>query len=213
MTCQDFDQVAAELALGAVDGETRARALAHLDSCERCRRESAMLAATLDRLLEAGPCVEPPAGFESSVLAALPLAAPVPLRRRRSARLLLAVAAVVVLLAGVGIGAWIARPGPAGPPATRVAAMVTDQGASMGKVEIGRSPSTVLVALNTWYEPGRSYQLYVRTTDGARHEVGPVVLDRHGVWSGALPVDPRTVSEVQMLDDSGRTLCHATLPA
>jgi anti-sigma-K factor RskA len=76
MRCDEFAEVAAELALGVLTGRERARALAHLDSCETCREQVRELSMAGDELLALLPPAEPPAGFESRVLDRLGLVAP-----------------------------------------------------------------------------------------------------------------------------------------
>jgi hypothetical protein len=71
MTCAELADVAAELALGVLTGRERAVALAHLDTCDACREDVRQLMATGEQLLELLPPVEPPAGFETRVLARL----------------------------------------------------------------------------------------------------------------------------------------------
>ena len=76
MSCDEFAEVAAELALGVLTGRERARALAHLDGCESCREQVRELSMAGDELLALLPPAEPPAGFESRVLDRLGLTAP-----------------------------------------------------------------------------------------------------------------------------------------
>jgi anti-sigma-K factor RskA len=76
MSCDEFAEVAAELALGVLTGRERARALAHLDGCESCREQVRELSMAGDELLALLPPAEPPAGFESRVLERLGLTAP-----------------------------------------------------------------------------------------------------------------------------------------
>lgn len=76
MSCDEFAEVAAELALGVLTGRERARALAHLDGCESCREQVRELTMAGDELLALLPAAEPPAGFESRVLDRLGLATP-----------------------------------------------------------------------------------------------------------------------------------------
>jgi len=76
MSCDEFAEVAAELALGVLTGRERARALAHLDGCESCREQVRELSMAGDELLALLPSAEPSAGFESRVLDRLGLAAP-----------------------------------------------------------------------------------------------------------------------------------------
>ena len=78
MGCQEFSDVAAELALGVLTGRERAQALAHLDHCASCREEVGQLTATGEGLLGLLPSVEPPAGFETRVMDRLGLTAAAP---------------------------------------------------------------------------------------------------------------------------------------
>ena len=76
MSCDEFAEVAAELALGVLTGRERAAALAHLNGCESCREQVRELTMVGDELLALLPPHEPPAGFESRVLDRLGLAVP-----------------------------------------------------------------------------------------------------------------------------------------
>jgi hypothetical protein len=100
LECAEARELFPELAAGVAAGDERARALGHLSGCPACRREFAGTAEVLDELLWLAPEHDPPAGFESSVLARLTPA--VPTRRRPRPRLLLAasIAAAVALAAG-----------------------------------------------------------------------------------------------------------------
>ncbi|GAB3410662.1 anti-sigma factor family protein [Flindersiella endophytica] len=69
--CEQVRLVLAELATGAAAGDERAAALQHVAGCEACRQELAQLARAADELLLLAPEREPPAGFESRVLARL----------------------------------------------------------------------------------------------------------------------------------------------
>jgi len=74
--CEEFADVAAELALGVLMGRERADALAQLERCDACRETVRQLTMTGERLLELLPAVEPSAGFESRALARLGVAVP-----------------------------------------------------------------------------------------------------------------------------------------
>src|SRR5512132_2791788 len=101
MGCDRTRELAAELALGILDGEQRAQALRHLAECPECRRAVEELTAVADELLMLAPEREPPAGFESRVLARLqpPPAATRPVRRRRRLLAPLAAAAAAAAIA------------------------------------------------------------------------------------------------------------------
>src|ERR687887_2206262 len=89
-----------EVAAGVAAGDQRARALRHLSGCADCQRELAATAEVVDELLLLAPPLEPPAGFESTVLAGFTPAVP---RRRWRAPLLWAgsVAAAAGLVAAI----------------------------------------------------------------------------------------------------------------
>jgi Putative zinc-finger len=78
MSCREFSDVAAELALGVLTGRERAAAIAHLDQCDACRENVRQLTMTSEGLLELLPTAEPPAGFETRVLERIGLATPAP---------------------------------------------------------------------------------------------------------------------------------------
>ena len=148
MGCQEFSDVAAELALGVLTGRERAQALAHLDHCASCREEVGQLTATGEGLLGLLPSVEPPAGFETRVMDRLGLTAPapspasragwtsrIPLLGRKPARRAatgptgparppgrtrraLALAAVTLAVVAAGLGGWGLRPGTSAPAGT-----------------------------------------------------------------------------------------------
>jgi len=71
LACDDVRALLADLATGAATGHDRARAVEHLADCAACRREVAELSRAADTLLLLAPRVEPPAGFEARVIAAL----------------------------------------------------------------------------------------------------------------------------------------------
>src|SRR5215469_4018705 len=111
MSCAEFYDSAAELALGVLTGRERAEALAHLDRCEACREHVRQLTVTGEQMLSLLPTAEPPAGFETRVMDRLGLTTPAPQpvrhRRRRPAwghgfspRRVLAAAAILVAVIG-----------------------------------------------------------------------------------------------------------------
>ncbi|GIF53910.1 zf-HC2 domain-containing protein [Asanoa iriomotensis] len=103
--CTTVRPVLPELALGALGGDERADALRHVASCGACARELERLADVADGLLALAAPAEPPAGFESVVLARMTGAPRRPPRRRRV--LALAAGAVAVALAGATAGAAV----------------------------------------------------------------------------------------------------------
>jgi hypothetical protein len=76
--CDHVLPLLAELATGAATGYDRARALMHVSRCPSCRGELAQLSKIADELLLLAPAHEPPAGFESQVMASIAEGAPPP---------------------------------------------------------------------------------------------------------------------------------------
>jgi hypothetical protein len=137
MSCAEFHDSAAELALGVLTGRERAEALAHLDYCEACREHVRSLTVTGEKMLGLLPAAEPPAGFETRVMERIGLGvpSPTPIRQRWrrparghgfSPRRVLAAAAVVVGLLGAALGGWglHASTAPAESSALRTGALV-----------------------------------------------------------------------------------------
>jgi anti-sigma-K factor RskA len=142
MSCAEFTDVAAELALGVLTGRERAEALAHLDHCEACREHVRQLTMTGEQLITLLPAREPPAGFETRVMERIGLAAPGraraapgrigPISRLSRAisqlghrvsqpgrpRRLLAAAAAAVAVIVAGLGGWGLRAATSSPPAS-----------------------------------------------------------------------------------------------
>src|SRR5215469_5238209 len=117
MSCAEFHDSAAELALGVLTGRERAEALEHLDHCEACREHVRQLTITGEQMLGLLPTAEPPPGFETRVMDRLgfPMPAPQPIRHRKqrpawghgfSPRRVLAAAAVVIALLVGAVGGW-----------------------------------------------------------------------------------------------------------
>jgi hypothetical protein len=96
--CHETREMAADLALGIVEGEERGRALQHLADCPDCRAEVEKYSELADELLLLAPHREAPVGFESRVLNEL-LPAPKPKRRRRLQLVLAPVAAAAAAVA------------------------------------------------------------------------------------------------------------------
>jgi len=69
MGCEQVRELAPELALGIAEGEERDAALRHLTGCSGCRQLVSELSSVGDELLQLAPAHDPPAGFQSRILA------------------------------------------------------------------------------------------------------------------------------------------------
>jgi hypothetical protein len=209
MACEETRQLAAELALGLVDGEDRARALRHLAECPECRRAVEELSVVVDELLLLAPQHEPPAGFESRVLAQI---AP-PRRKRRLRRVfvpLATAAAGAALAAGIVVGvtgddrrladqyrATLAAANGTSFEATR---LVDGTGQRAGLVYGYRGrPSWIYVSLYT-NRDASGYRVELELVDGRRLPLSTLRLDPATASAGQeIPVDLQQVARVRLV--------------
>lgn len=117
MTCQEFEELSAAYALGAVTPEEYEAARAHLATCEKCKRLAQQLRSIVDLLPLSVTQVTPPAALRDRVLAAVqqegrvvPIERGAQIRARRRklgwGTRLLAIAAIVLLLLTGTMTAW-----------------------------------------------------------------------------------------------------------
>jgi hypothetical protein len=209
--CEGTREIAAELALGIVEGEERGRALQHLADCPDCRAEVEKFSDVADELLLLAPHREAPVGFESRVLGEL-LPAPQPKRRRRL-RLVLAPAATAVAAAAIVL-AIVA-------PDLRLASHyrhTLDQANGKefesyalrgpGDSHVGTvfsyegSPSWVHIDVDPGHRSGFTAAELV-TDDGGQVPLQWFHLDPAGGSGGSIPVDPNKVSVLRLSGGPG----------
>jgi len=225
MRCEDLRLLVPELALGALDGRDRADALAHLEHCPECRRDLLAMSEVADRLVELTPPAEPPAGFETRVLAALGAdaragggteeaaggAAP---RRRRRPRSVSALAAAAVVAVLFGIGGWeIGRhTAPAHPSVSQVktASLVTG-GQVVGEViALDNGYPWISMAVESALGDTTVRCEVIETGHGALL-VGSFALDDgNGYWSAPVPPGGAPIIGARLVDASGHIVATAT---
>jgi hypothetical protein len=225
MGCDRTNELAPELALGMLDGEQRAQALRHLADCQECRRAVEELTAVADELLMLAPEREPPAGFESRVLARLqppPAAARPRWRWRRALAPLAASAAAAAIAVAVVLQATSDD--------RRLAdhyraALAAGHGSSFEAARLrapGEVPAGVVYAYRgrtSWifvvvYGPHRKvpYTAELATTSGRRVTLSSLRLDpRTGTGGEAIPVDLDEVSSVRLVGPDPGDVLEADL--
>jgi putative zinc finger protein len=224
LSCEEARALAPELSLGSATGEERARLLHHLASCPDCRRLVSELSAVADELLLLAPAHEPPAGFESRVLAR------VSERQTRSGRLrrLIGFAAVALLAAGAGGGGvfWAVRSDREIASRYRQvlavangeyfsAALLHDvHGAKRGLL-VGYQGDTswLFMTIHGPLDP-RTYRAELITREGERVLLHSS-LDLSGprpAWGTALSGDFHGTAGVRILDDEGNRVLEARFP-
>jgi hypothetical protein len=231
--CGDTEASLAELALGILPGDERARVLAHLEGCERCQVEVERLSATADTLLHLAPEVEPPLGLEVRLFERLGVSVPDPestMARRRlggslsrlssRARVVVAAAAVTIGIAlGFG-GGWIASPGASvatnSYPANVASATATlsSDTRDIGTVAtVGGSPGWVLMTVHDAAVNG-SVTCEVTGADGKGVAVGTFRLDDgYGAWASQLPSSVGHIQSARIVASNGSTVGSATFAA
>jgi hypothetical protein len=223
LTCGQFEDLSAELALGILEGRERAVPLAHVEHCADCRQDLLAMGAVADRLVELTPSAEPPAGFETRVLARLnPLteaAARGPVRARRHRRppptaWRWAVAAALGI--AIGVGGWTVghhdapAPSAAGRSGTIRSASFISGNRTIGLVvAYGGAHPWVAMSFDTDLGDRRvTCELIER--DGAVSTLGTYVLaDGYGYWGAPIGVSPSAVSSVRLVDATGTTVAWA----
>jgi hypothetical protein len=211
----DVHANAAELALGLLSGDERAEALAHLEGCHSCRALVEDLSEVADGLLLLAQEAEPPAGFESAVLARVGERGRSRFRRWRVG---LAVAAAVAMITGVtGYVVGHERPGgrldreyadalkQLGGQALAAAPLVDAQGDAAGQLFLYQGNTSWVFV--TVADPGTSgtYAVEFLWADGHRSRVpGLVVKSGRGSLGATTTLRLRDLRGVALVDGAGR---------
>jgi hypothetical protein len=208
--CAEARELFPELAAGVAAGDERARALGHLSGCAECRRELAGFAEVVDELLLLAPEHEPPAGFESSVLARL---APADPRRHPRWRRLLAAASIVVAATLAAGAVWwqTADDRELASDYRHTLAIAHGQGLSAaplllaGGAETGTvfayqgSPSWVYVTFRPAPPKGR-YDVRLLTRDGRRLALRPFTATPRGpAWGSTVEVPVQQIRKIEFM--------------
>ena len=222
MSCEEFAQVAAELALGVLTGRERARAIAHLDRCDTCRENVRQLSLTGEEMLGLLPSGEPPAGFETRVMGRLGHTTAV--QRPKRTRLMLAAAAVTLAAVACGLGGWglrgaISAPSPGTSTAQttlRSAALLTSAHQPAGKIFLYKGDPRWLymdVDMDTGAGNG-TVICQLEASDGRIVTVGSFRLDGgYGSWGSPDPIEAASVTGARLTSLNGTVLATASFTA
>jgi anti-sigma factor RsiW len=210
MSCDQFRTQSAELALGVLDGRDRSDAVAHLERCPACRHELLLMSDLADRIVGLAPAAEPPAGFETRVLASL-TPTPRPTRRRRLALVLTAAGLAAIL----GVGGWVVgHRGGGGSPAASSRNLVAADLVT-GSRHVGRLIAST--GAHPWIsmdiDTGAGDQRLVcqlRERDGTTLTLGSFTLgDGYGYWAAPVPPAASPIIGARLVDAGGRTVATA----
>lgn len=219
ITCEDFRELAAELALDILPGDERAAAVAHVERCSACSDHLGSLTAVGDGLLGLVPGHEPSSGFETRVLDRLRPGGGAHRRRNR----LLATAAAVALVAsagagGVAVDTAIRHGSPAPPvasaPAQLRSGLFVADGHNAGQIFVYRGqPAWVYMAVNV-RRPIPAAVCQLQHKDGSFETIGQVDLAQgYGHWGGPMRTDPSAVTGARLVATDGTVIATAKLNA
>ena len=239
--CGECEAWGTELALGLLTGPERATGLSHLAACPSCREQVDELARVADRLLLLAPEAEPPAGFESRVLAAVGSASAGeggmrarrrPIRTRRADRAggtgaggsgadrgrgrrvgLVAGLVMAAAIGGGAVGAALHSPPGREPAALRTGLAVSASGRVSCRVVVsGTRPASVLVSLDGYPGADTDVTVEMETVTGEVVPLGPVhVTGGHGLLVSTIDLEAKSLGLMRMLDREGKIIYEATL--
>jgi anti-sigma factor RsiW len=216
MACDELRAVAAELALGTLEGRERGEALTHLAECPVCRAHLESLSETADHLVALAPPAEPPAGFESGVVARIRVEGGDGATARRRGRLRAVAAALLLVLGGVGLGLLAAGADDTDDDETdnlASAPMEAPDGDAVGEVwRFGDEDAVVFVSVPAWADldptGSTAYSFRIEAPDGTATEVGSFTLgDGRSAWASTTDLDGDEIAAVSVVDDAGRVWC------
>jgi anti-sigma-K factor RskA len=198
MDCREAGELLGAYVLNALDEAERAAVAAHLADCD-LHGELHSLRAVADALALAAPEMEPPAGLERRILAAIAKepAPPIPLRRRNRQTVMLPWAmAAGLALVSLGLLAWnLALQLDDGETAGDVA--VLDFAGAVGSGQVVRVDGEHLFVLLALEPPpdGHTYQLWLVHADAVT-SAGVVTLDSDGAATVAITENLATAEAV-----------------
>ncbi|MBV9413165.1 MAG: zf-HC2 domain-containing protein [Acidimicrobiia bacterium] len=216
LSCDTLQQLAPELALGALPGDERAAAVLHLEHCSECQLLVEELSTAADALLLAAPEAAPPSGFTRRTLAGFTE------RPRRRTRFAVALAgALAVAVAAVGIGSLAMRAAPAprfaiAAPGVRMARFVAAPGEEVEGQVFARAADSSWLFMTISDDGGvtsETYTCQIELVDGRTVDIGSFEVRRgSGSWGRTISDDDANlVKQVRLLDGSGRVAASAEL--
>jgi hypothetical protein len=224
ITCENFRNQVAELAVGGLDAPERADLLRHAAACAACQALLEQHSATADRLLEEVLEIEPPPGFEQRVLAQLGAtstgtsSAEVTSRARavrwRNVVLVACLINSVAVASGAVVHRWDQREQSASLHAIGHGTILRADGRPSGQVQVVDLPRPMLLVSIDHPRPftGR-VNCEMEGADGQKAIVGSWSYDdiEAGVWAVGLPAEWLHAVRMNVLDTTGKVLSSATL--
>lgn len=220
MTCNEFREQLAELAVGGIDASERNDLLSHSADCASCQMALEQMTTVADRVLDETPEIEPPPGFEQRVLShlnAAPLAATVsaPRARVRTA-ILVACALAAGSIATVLVANAVrdrAQPN-AAVHAVRQGTLIRKDGRPNGQVMLVDQPRAMVIVTIDHPRPftGR-VNCELVLPNGQKSVVGSWSYDEveSGAWAVGIPDESLAAVRMNVLDTTGAVAASSAL--
>jgi hypothetical protein len=219
MTCDEFRQQLAELAVGGIDASERNDLLSHTANCASCQMALEQTTSVADRVLDETPEIEPPPGFEQRVLSHLN-AAPFAAISAPRARMRTAVLVACALAAGSIATVLVANTvrGRAQPSATvhavRHGTLIRKDGRPNGQVTLVDQPRAMVIITIDHPRPftGR-VSCELELANGQKSVVGSWSYDdvESGAWAVGIPNDSLAAVRMNVLDPTGAVAASSIL--
>jgi hypothetical protein len=209
---EEFQEELVEFALGILGGRARAALVDHVEGCPDCAERLQELSATADLMMYVPVGVEPPLGFESSIIERIRQSQPLSHRWRPRGWQLLAAAAAVVASFGLG---WTLDHVVTNPttPVQAVGSLnqhvLEANGRDVGTVyAYAGSPAWMYVTVDAKGAPA-SVRCTIVTTSGTHRFIGTFALaNGRGSWGANLPVSFNSVRNVVLSSSSGAVVAQ-----
>ena len=200
--CTSFKEHAEALAIGELAEPDASRLLDHASVCPSCKAHLDTMCGFVDSLLQLTPRVEPPAGFESSVLERLHVGARTSSPRWRSFAVV--AACIATLLGGIAFGRSVlggannSANASAG-AVTRSGTIAAPDGSSLGSAQLvaGAQPF-VLVTIDNPTDSNREVWCELLLASGQSITVGSWSYDDVAGKVWAVGIDPALLAAVEM---------------
>ena len=219
MTCDEFREQLAELAVGGIDASERNDLLRHTAHCASCQMALEQMTTVADCVLDETLEIEPPPGFEQRVLSRLnaaPLATVSAPRARVRTAVLVACALAAGSIATVLVANTVrdrAQPS-AAVHAVRHGTLIRIDGRPNGQVMLVDQPRAMVIVTIDHPRPftGR-VNCELELPNGHKSVVGSWSYDdvESGAWAVGIPDESLTAIRMNVLDTTGAVAASSTL--
>jgi hypothetical protein len=219
MTCDEFREQLAELAVGGIDASLRNDLLSHTAACASCQMALEQMTTVADRVLDETLEIEPPPGFEQRVLSHLntvPLATVSAPRARIRAAVLVACALAAGSIATVLVANAVRDRGQpsAAVHAVRRGILIRKDGRPNGQVLLVDQPRAMVIVTIDHPRPfsGR-VSCELELANGQKSVVGSWSYDdvESGAWAVGIPDESLTAIRMNVLDTTGAVAASSAL--